>query len=369
VQLLRLNLVNFRSWKELLFEPVAGLNILCGGNAQGKSNLLEAIFFLATAKSFRTYRDRELAHRGGPALAVGGQVQSASGEFSLAVQWTENEGKSFTLNRQQQGRLADLLGHLTAVAFAPEDLSLIKGGPQQRRQALNFLLLQTNRSYYFYLREFNRILAQRNTYLKRLTPSPGNEILLQAWDEQLAQFGAELMVRRQEALTAMAPWIKEYNFRLGNNKELAVSYQPNIALAAGFDLAEAEEKFKATLLLRRKEEWRRRLTLSGPQRDEVQILLDQQELRTFGSQGEQRLAALAWKLAEAEYIKRRTGQDPILLLDDVYSELDTKRRRFLTAEAGRGNQAFITTTEPTENLPGGAAAVWQVGSGSIKRLL
>jgi len=309
-----------------------------------------------------------MAHRGASAFAVGGQVLAAAGEFYLGVSWTETEGKTFTVNRQEQPRFADLLGHLPAVAFTPEDLSLIKGGPRQRRQALNFLLLQTDRSYYFYLREFNRVLGQRNSHLKRSRPSPGNELLLLSWDEQLTQPGAELMVRRQRALAAMAPWIKEYNFRLGSRKELSVFYQPDLALKPGFDLPSAREKFKQQLLQNRKDEWRRRLTLSGPQRDEIQILLDNQEIRNFGSQGEQRLATLAWKLAEAKYIKEHTGQDPILLLDDVYSELDVERRRFLTEQVNRSEQTFITTAEPKENLPSSSAAVWQVTLGNIERL-
>lgn len=369
MQLLRLNLCNFRTWEDAVFEPVAGLNILCGGNAQGKSNLLEGIFFLATGKSFRTHRDFELAHMGKPSLAVGGQIRAAHGDFSLVVRWNEKEGKGFTLNREEQGRLADLFGHLTAVVFAPEDLTLIKGGPQLRRQAINLLLLQTSRSYYFHLREYNRILAQRNTFLKRLMPSQGNEILLLAWDEQLAESGAELMVRRQEVLTVMAPWVKEYNFRLGSSKELSVRYQPNVALPDGFSAPQAKDEFLRTLAANRKEEWRRRLTLCGPQRDEVLFCLNGHELRSFGSQGEQRTATLSWKLAEAEYIRRRTGEDPLLLLDDVYSELDIKRRNFLTSEACSGTQTFITTTEVKESLPSGAAAVWEVSLGNIRRLL
>ncbi|HKM39662.1 MAG TPA: DNA replication/repair protein RecF [bacterium] len=368
MQLLQLNLVNFRSWKELSFEPVMGLNVFCGGNAQGKTNLLESIFFLATGKSFRTHRDGELAHRGSSSFGVGGRILTAAGEFQLAVAWNKQEGKSFTLNRQQQSRFADLLGHLPAVAFAPEDLSLIKGGPQQRRQALNFLLLQTDRSYYFYLREYNRVLAQRNMHLKTASPSPGNELLLLGWDEQLAQAGVELMVRRQQALMALAPWVEKYNYRLGNKKALAVHYRPHIRLQPGFNFTQAQEQFIQLLAQNRRQEWRRRLTLTGPQRDEILITLADQEIRSFGSQGEQRLATLAWKLAEARYIKKRSGQDPLLLLDDVYSELDNRRRRFLTAEIGDPNQAFVTTTEPKENLPGIAAAVWEVALGSIKRL-
>jgi DNA replication and repair protein RecF len=366
VQLLRLNLFNFRSWENTEFKPGDGLNIICGGNAQGKSNLLEGIFFLATGKSYRTYRDRELAYQGRNSLAVGGQVRTTTGEFSLVLRWNEKEGKSFTLNREEQGRLADLFGHLTAVVFSPEDLAFIKGGPQLRRQALNLLLLQTSRPYYFHLREYNRILAQRNTFLKRLTPSKGNELLLLSWDEQLAESGAELMVRRQEALTIMKPWIKEYNYRLGSPKKLLVQYQPNINLAPGFDVQAAKNAFLEILSSNRRQEWRRGLTLSGPQRDEVLFLLDEAELRSFGSQGEQRTAALSWKLAETEYVRQRTGEYPLLLLDDVYSELDTKRRQFLTSEAARGTQSFITTTEK-EIRPSGAA-VWEVSLGKIQRI-
>jgi DNA replication and repair protein RecF len=368
VQLVRLTLNNFRSWQNTIFEPVKGLNILRGGNAQGKSNLLEAIFFLATGKSFRTYRDRELAYMGEDSFAVGGLINSPTGEFSVVVRWEKQNGKSFTLNREQQGRLADLLGLVTAVVFAPEDLLFIKGGPQLRRQALNLLLLQTSRQYYFHLREYNRVLAQRNMFLKRFSPSSGNEALLSAWDEQLVTAGAELMIRRQQVLAIMSPWVKEYNYRLGSVKELSLHYEPNIALDPETNLNEAKAAFLQQLIQSRREEWRRRLTLSGPQRDELLFKLKGQELKSFGSQGEQRTAALAWKLAEAKYIRQRTGQQPILLLDDVYSELDDKRRRFLTGEVSVGSQAFITTTESKDSLLTGAAAYFEIDSGTIKRV-
>ena len=156
---------------------------------------------------------------------------------------------------------------------------------------------------------------------------------------------------------------------MGSTKELSVEYQPNISLPFGFDIEQAKKQFLKTLSANRQEEWRRRLTLSGPQRDEVLFLLDKSELRSFGSQGEQRTAALSWKLAEKEYIRRRTGEDPLLLLDDVYSELDPKRRQFLTLEACRGTQTFITTTEVKENLPSSAAAIWEVSLGNIERVL
>lgn len=369
MQLKRLSLSNFRSWENTVFEPVPGLNILCGGNAQGKSNLLEAIFFLATGKSFRTHRDRELAYMGADSLAVGALVQGTTGEFSLVVRWNEQKGKSFILNREEQGRLADLFGHLTAVIFAPEDLAFIKGGPQLRRQALNLLLLQTSRSYYFYLREYNRILAQRNICLKTLSPTKGNETLLSAWDDQLVAAGSELMIRRRMALATMGPLIKDYNFRLGSAKELSVHYQPNIALPTSeCSIETIKNTFLETLVAQRSQEWRRRLTLSGPQRDELLFLLDGQELKSFGSQGEQRTAALAWKLAETKYIRQQKKEDPILLLDDVYSELDQERRHFLTSEACLGSQTFITTTEVKESLPAGAAAVWEINSGRINRV-
>ena len=366
MRLERLTLNNFRSWKNLIFKPAEGLNILSGANAQGKSNLLEAIFFLGTGKSFRTYRDRELVNVGEDSLAVGGLINTSHGDFSLVVRWDKREGKTFSINREQQGRLADLLGLFTVVVFAPEDLTFVKGGPQQRRQALNLLLLQTSKQYYHNLREYNRVLAQRNMLLKAASRSAGNEVLLSAFDEQLSAWGSELMIRRQQVLTTMAPWIDEYNNKLGSKEKLSLCYDPNIPLDSGDGLEEAKASFTQKLQNTRSDEWRRRLTLSGPQRDEVLLKLKGQELKSFGSQGEQRTATLAWKLAEARYIRERSEQGPILLLDDVYSELDSDRRRFLSDEVSANGQTFITTTESKDSLPAAQATFWQIDSGVIK---
>ncbi|HHY91746.1 MAG TPA: DNA replication and repair protein RecF, partial [Firmicutes bacterium] len=186
----RLTVENFRNWSKLDWQPAPGLNLLTGANAQGKSNLLEALFFLATGKSFRTFRDGELARFGSAAFAVGGRIVKASGETSVVLRWEAARGKTLTLDHTEHPRLAELFGEVTAVIFSPEDLALVKGSPEVRRQALNLLLLQTSRAYYHHLREYNRALSQRNTWLKRLPPTASNELALAAWDDALALHGA-----------------------------------------------------------------------------------------------------------------------------------------------------------------------------------
>jgi len=368
VFLKQLRLADFRNWAALEWEPAPGLNILSGANAQGKSNLLEAIFFLATGKSFRTPRDAELARFGTAAFAVGGRIVKASGETSLVVRWEAPRGKTLTLDRTEHLRLAELFGEVTAVIFSPEDLTLVKGPPQVRRHTLNLLLLQTSRAYYHHLREYNRALSQRNAALKHLPPTAGSELALAAWEEELAGHGAEVILRRARALAELARWADARHRELSGGQPLSVNYLPNVPFPAGAALPAIAAALAAELAQRRREELRRGITLSGPQRDEITFSVAGRELRSYGSQGEQRTAALAWKLAEVEYIKAATGESPLLLLDDVYSELDPERRTYLTRHAAQGGQTFLTATEETAaaRLPG--AVRWQVAGGELTAL-
>ncbi|MDK2856684.1 MAG: replication and repair protein RecF [Bacillota bacterium] len=360
-----LTLADFRNWATLEWQPAPGLNVITGANAEGKSNLLEAIFFLASGKSFRTHRDADLARFGSSGFAVGARIERRAGELSLVLRWDRARGKTLTLDRTEHPRLADLFGQVTAVCFSPEDLSLVKGPPEVRRHALNLLLLQVSRPYYYHLREYNRVLAQRNAYLKRLPPTASSELALAVWDEELALHGAELILRRHAALAELARWADERHRELSGGHELRISYVPSVPLSEPATLAEAKAAFLQELEQKRREELRRGITLSGPQRDEINFSIGGRDLRSYGSQGEQRTAALAWKLAELEFIRAHTGEMPLLLLDDVYSELDPKRQAYLTREARRGSQTFLTSAEDLE-LAFPDAASWRVAAGELK---
>lgn len=361
-----LTVADFRNWEGLTWEPGCGLNVVTGGNAQGKSNLLEAIYVLATGKSFRTHRDADLARFGTHGFAVGGRVRRRSGEVSLVLRWDEARGKTLTVDREERPRLADLFGEVTAVAFSPADLELIKGSPEARRHALNLLLVQVSRAYYHHLREYNRVLSQRNVYLRRLPPTAASELALAAWDEALVRHGAELMVRRRAALEEISPWLEERHRELSGGRRLEVTYSPSVPMDGRMSLAEVSAALLTELEKRRREELERGITLSGPQRDEISFTLEGRDLKCFGSQGEQRTAALAWKLAEVEFIQAHTGESPLLLLDDVYSELDPQRRAYLTARTGGSAQTFITSADEDEVKDLAGASAWRVVAGRLE---
>lgn len=363
-----LTLADFRNWGKLEWQPAPGLNVITGANAEGKTNLLEAIFFLASGKSFRTHRDADLARFGSTSFAVGARIERATGELSLVLRWDRSRGKTLTLDRTEHPRLADLFGQVTAVCFSPEDLSLIKGPPEVRRHALNLLLLQISRPYYYHLREYNRILAQRNAHLKRLPPTASSELALSVWDEELARHGAELTIRRRAAVAELARWADERHRELSGGYELGISYNPSIPLTDPPTLEGAQTAFLQKLDRNRREELRRGITLSGPQRDEINFTIGGRDLRSYGSQGEQRTAALAWKLAELEFIRSHTGEMPLLLLDDVFSELDPRRQACLMREARRGSQTFLTSAEEIKLTIFPAAASWHVAQGELKPL-
>ncbi|MGI6603746.1 MAG: DNA replication/repair protein RecF [bacterium] len=365
MRLKRLSLSDFRNWSTLEWEPGPGLNVITGANGQGKSNLLEAIFVLATGKSFRTNYDAELARLGTFGFALGARVEKTTGELSIVLRWRVGRGKTLSLDREEQPRLANLFGKVTAVAFSPEDLAMVKGGPEMRRRALNLLLLQTSPTYYHYLREYNRVLSQRNTYLKHLPPTASSELALEAWDSELTRQGAEVIQRRRTALAELAPWVEERYRELSSGGKLAVAYVPNVPLSAETDSKEVEASFMQLLVKNRREELHRGITLSGPQRDDIQFLLEGRDLKSYGSQGEQRTAALAWKLAEVEYIYARTGDYPLLLLDDVYSELDPERRSYLTMRATLNTQTFITSAEGAQVVKSSSARIWNVRQGEL----
>lgn len=385
MQITQIELRNFRIYQEekLVFSP--GLNIISGENAQGKTNLVEAIYVLATGKSFRTNYDRELINwtaADSEGLLIQARVSSQSGQFRLVVEYEQGQGKKIRLNETPLAKRSELLGFLTVVIFTPEDLNIVKGGPSNRRRFIDVELAQINPSFRGVLIDFNRVLLQRNNLLRQLQKDRQNISLKAVFDQQLTVLAARLVCKRVRALHQIAAYAGRLHQFISNSKEqLMVEYECSFPLFESkrtrvldrqWELEEAEvaEILYKYLLDKQDEEIARGSTLYGPHRDDLNLLVNGRDVRAFGSQGQQRTAALALKLAELEYMKEETGEYPVLLLDDVLSELDPQRRKYLMDVVRQQVQIIVTTTDlgffDPEQLE--EALLFQVKKGKVNQL-
>ena len=331
-----IRLANFRNYASLDVEPAPGLNVFIGANAQGKSNLLEAIAMLATGKSFRAHRESELVRDGEERADIGGDARIAAGNVRLHCTIKKTPAgtrKSFDVNGANVG-FARFLGKARVVTFVPADLQLVSGGPAVRRTLLNGALAQSSPKYYRDLALYQKIISQKSALL-RGTIAPDRELLL-TYNEELTRPASALIAARAAFVEEVAQATEAIYARWrGARERMRVRYMPNAGESALVDALAANVDA----------ELRRRQTLVGPHRDDVRLEIDGKALAAYGSQGQQRTAVLALKVAEYEVMRERGGDAPILLLDDVLSELDTERASgFLTA-VGSFEQAFLTTTE------------------------
>jgi len=345
VILTRLTLANLRNYAGLDFAPARGLNVFVGANAQGKSNLLEAIALLGTGKSFRTSRDGEIVREGLPGGSVSGEALVAAGAVRLSCTLALGATglrKRFTVNGHA-ARYAGYLGNLRVVTFVPAHLQLVGGPPALRRALINAALAQESRGYYATLAEYERQLSQKNALL-RGTIAP-DATLLAAYNERLIAAGTRLILARRAFVAALGERAAAtYSGWVGRaDGALELSYACNVDVSTPTADAVAGA-FAEQLLQRRDAELTRRTSLVGPHRDDVEFRLHARPLAAFGSQGQQRTAVLALKVAEYATLESRSGEAPILLLDDVLSELDAERRSAFLHGVASVEQAFITTT-------------------------
>ena len=350
-----MRLADFRNYASLDFAPESGLNVLVGANAQGKSNLLEALAMLATGKSFRAQRESELIRNGSERADVAGEARIAAGAIALrcsVVRSAAGTRKSFEVNDGAVG-FARFLGRTRVVTFVPADLQLVAGGPVLRRTLLNGALAQLMPTYYRDLALYQKIIRQKSALLRGAI-APDRDLLL-AYNDELVRPATALIAARHAFVDEVAAATAEiYGRWRGTRERLGVTYAPNPEGDVAEALAGAVEN-----------EVRRRSTLVGPHRDDLRLLVDGKPLAAFGSQGQHRTAVLALKVAEYDVMRARTGDAPILLLDDVLSELDAERAGgFLGAVEGF-EQAFLSTTELPPGL--GAAATWTIRAATVTR--
>ena len=344
MHLAALQLKDFRNYASLSVQFSPGLNVIFGDNAQGKTNLLEAVNFLATGKSHRTTRDVELIREGTDSLSARATVVRRTGTLDVELSLGLHTRKRVKINGVAENRITKLLGNLAAVFFSPDDLQLLKGGPALRRRFLNVELSQISQSYLHYLVTFNRTLAQRNTLLKEQRVDPG---LLAIYDEQLAAAGAQLIVRRARAVAELDLLAGHYHSLLSEGRELLHLEYQSQGLPAGSDpaLEEVAGRLHALLEHHRRDELRRQITLVGPHRDDVAFWINDRNAHLYASQGQQRTAVLALKLAELDFMNGQIGEYPILMLDDVASELDPHRRHYLLHAVDAGVQTLVSCTD------------------------
>jgi DNA replication and repair protein RecF len=347
--LTHLALSNVRNYAELDLQPAPGLNVFVGANAQGKSNLLEAIAMLGTGKSFRTNRDADVVREGLELAVVRGEASIRAGSINLAcvvAKGVRGTRKTYTVNGRDV-RYASYLGKIRVVTFVPSDLQLATGAPTLRRGFLNVALAQDDPQYYRDLARYRKALQQKNALLR--DPSTLDPELLAIYEQALIESGTQLMLARNHFMTAIAQEARNAHARFTSGSErFDVTYEPNVAFeapTADAIAAALTARFRAVA----DSERARRSSVAGPHRDDLKFTLDDHSLEAYGSQGQQRTAVLALKVAEYAVMRERAGESPLLLLDDVLSELDEERAAAFLAGVGDYEQAFVTAT----HLPGG----------------
>ncbi len=339
-----LQLRSFRNYDALRVDFSPGLNVIYGDNAQGKTNLLEAIYYLATGKSHRTSRDQELISEKSDSMSAKATVVRKTGDITLELAYGQQSRKQLKINGIAERKITRLVGSLAAVFFSPDDLQLLKGSPSGRRRFLDIELSQISQNYLHHLMTYNKVLMQRNTLLKKETV---DDSLLEIYDEQLIASGSQLVVRRAEAVQRLSPIAAHYHRTLAEGREeLRLEYQGQASEAvSGADVSAVAERLRSQIERSRREEKRRQVTLVGPHRDDVGFWISDRDARLYASQGQQRTAVLALKLAELQFMAGEIQEAPILLLDDVASELDPHRRHYLLHAVQEGVQTFVSCTD------------------------
>jgi DNA replication and repair protein RecF len=357
------SLRHFRSYDDLDWAPEPGVNLLLGVNGAGKTNLLEAIAYLATLRSFRSVPDSGLIGDGADSGVVRAGVSSENRERLIEVELARSGPRRTQLDKSRLQKTADLLGVLRVIAFLPEDLDLVKRGPAYRRDLLDAVAIQLWAAAHHDQAELDRAIRQRNAFLRS---GMRDDTTLSVWDARLAQSGGRVMSKRARVIETLSPHLElAYRDIAGEPEKADIGYIASWGgeVAAESTAAEFTVSIQEALEQSRRADYERRLTTVGPHRDEPVFLLDGYDTRTHGSQGEQRTMALALKLAAHRAVTDMTGESPVLLLDDVFSELDPQRSAALAKTLPPDTQTMITSAR-AEDVPVDGR-VWRVDNGGV----
>ena len=347
-------LKNFRNYEEESFILNPNKNIIYGDNAQGKTNILEAIFLCSLARSFRTKKDNELIKIGKDNASIEIEYQKSDRDGKIKLEISNN--KSYFVNGIKVKKLSDVLGNIYVVLFNPNDIEILREGPEQRRRFLNIMISQLKKSYVYYMNNYVKTLEQRNSYLRQIKVENKSEELLEIWDEKLAEYGQKIYEYRNEFIEKIKEKINLFHEPITDEKEkIDIIYKSD---------CKDKQKYLENLLKNRKLDISRGYTLAGSHKDDFTISINGKTVKSFGSQGQQRTAIISLKLAELEVIYDEIGEFPILLLDDFMSELDKKRiQNFLNRI--HKNQVIITCTDKI-NIQDKNCSFFQIENGKIK---
>ena len=338
-----IRIINFRNYYNLNIEFNNKTNIIIGKNAQGKTNLLESIYICATGRSFRTNIYREMINFKKNEAYIGANINIGNHEKFVEIKMERDKTKRIRVNKTELKNHKELYSGLNVVAFSPEDLILVKGGPQERRNFLDMEISQIRPVYNFNINRYNKILFQRNNLLKTNRLQGNIYSLLEIFDLQLAKIGTEIILERNKYINELCELTNiTHNKITLFNENLELKYISNIQILE--NKLEMEKSYLEKLKKNAKKDMELASTQLGPHRDDILITINNNELKTYGSQGQQRTVVLSIKLAEVELIKKQRGIYPVLLLDDVFSELDIERRKYLI-KSFKDMQTFITVTD------------------------
>ena len=352
-----LELADYRNIERLSVSFSEGTNIFFGDNAQGKTNILEALFLLSTTKSHRGTADRDLIRFGSEEAHIRSIIMKKEIDYQIDMHLRKGKSKGIAVNGQRIRKASQLIGLLHIIFFSPEDLGIVKNGPAERRRFMDMELCQLEASYLHDLNQYNKITEQRNRVLRNMETMSGMDAMLDVYDEQLLSYGRRIIERRAKFIGDLNGVIGDIHSRLsGGREELKVFYEPNTTA----------EDFEERLRGSRQKDFFRKITCTGPHRDDFSFISSGIDIRNFGSQGQQRTCALSLKLSEIEIVKSLIGEHPVLMLDAVLSELDAGRRGYLLDTIG-SLQTFITCTGLDEFVGGRLAVdrVFEVKDGEV----
>lgn len=331
----KLTLRYFRNYRDLTLDFDGGVNIFSGENGQGKTNVLEAISLLSVGRSFRTIRDLDMVHFGAEDANVLAETSNNRGSFQIDIKLGRKIKKAVKINSMPIEKLQDLFGLINIVVFSPDDLKLIKDGPKERRLFLDREISQIRPKYYRTLSDYYKVLQRRNLLLK----DRGDRMMIDVYTQQLARFGYEIHCMRDLFLREISPIAKKIHGKISSGREeLNLEYESNVQV-------KSEEEYLAVLSDAIEHDYMRGSTTRGIHRDDIALKIGEMDIRHFGSQGQKRSAAISLKLSEIQLIHQLFDEYPIVLLDDIFSELDTRRQEMLL-EYVKDTQVFLTTAEP-----------------------
>ena len=371
MRITKLHLLNFRNYVDDSVQPGPGMNIFVGPNGQGKTALLEAAYVLTTSKSHRTSKDSDLIKVGMDWSKISAEVdREKCEEVILELTLARNEKKTVRINKVKHDKVGDIVGQLNSVIFSSADLDMIKLDPSHRRRFLNLEISQVSPQYVYALGRYKRVLDQRNSALKELRFGIGDVRSIDAWDEQLVNYGASMIEKRMVFIRRLAEMAEPiYNQLAGGLENLEIAYEPSVKLKNPRNIEDIKSSFIEQVKWARENDIARKTTTKGPHRDDISFKVNGMEVRAFGSQGQQRSVALAVKLAEIGLVEEIMGEPPVALLDDVGAELDEQRRQQVFDLPFGRCQTLVTATSLKE-LPSEVvekADIFTVASGTVQK--